>query len=127
MLGCDGYVPPAATEGEMVEIHDDAIGRARPGRLSETQTWLGALWSAITRTLSSMLEPSTSDLDVWRTTNQLIGEHGEDAWAEAQRLATSFAERRDLKRAQYWRRVMKSLDDHRRAGRPRAISARDSK
>lgn len=95
------------------------MSRAGQGPVLETMTWLGALWSSATYIWSSMLQFTShgpaNDLDVLRTAGQLLGEHGEGAFAEAARLATHFAARRDVEKSHYWRRVMASLGEYRRA------------
>lgn len=65
----------------------------------------------------SALSRPASDIDVLRTASLLLGEHGEDAIAEAARMTTHFARTGDVKKSQYWRRVMKSLGDFHRAER----------
>ncbi len=59
----------------------------------------------------------TSDLDVFRTAQVLIREHGDDAAIEAAQRADAMLERGDMEGAAVWRRVFKAVEEMQRKER----------
>ena len=59
----------------------------------------------------------TSDLDIYRTANVLIREHGEDAALEAAQRADAMLERGDMEGAAVWRRVLRAVAELQRKER----------
>ncbi len=56
----------------------------------------------------------TSDLDIYRTAQVLIREHGEDAALEAAQRADAMLETGDMEGAAVWRRVLKAVEEMQR-------------
>jgi hypothetical protein len=56
----------------------------------------------------------TSDLDIYRTANVLIREHGDEADLVAAQRADSFLEAGDLDGCAVWKRVLKAIKEIRR-------------
>ncbi len=65
----------------------------------------------------------TSDLDIYRSANVLIREHGEDAALEAAMRADAMLEKGDLEGQAVWKRIVRAVEEIRRteptAGEPR--------
>ncbi len=59
----------------------------------------------------------TSDLDIFRTANVLIREHGDDAALEAAQRADAMLEKGDMEGAAVWRRVLKAVEELQRKER----------
>ncbi len=59
----------------------------------------------------------TSDLDIYRTANVLIRDHGEDADLEAAQRADAMLEKGDMDGAAVWRRVLKAVEELQRKER----------
>ena len=59
----------------------------------------------------------TSDLDIFRTANVLIREHGEDAALEAAQRADAMLEKDDMEGAAVWRRVLEAVEELQRKER----------
>ncbi len=59
----------------------------------------------------------TSDLDVFRTANVLIREHGEDAALEAAQRTDAMLEKGDMEGAAVWRRVLAAVKELQRRKR----------
>ncbi len=57
----------------------------------------------------------TSDLDIFRTANELIREHGEDAALEAAMRADAMREKGDLEGQVVWKRIVRAVQDIQRA------------
>lgn len=55
-----------------------------------------------------------SDLDIWRTANALIQEHGEDAALEAAQRADGMLDRSDLDGYAVWKRIIKAVEELKR-------------
>ncbi len=53
----------------------------------------------------------TSDLDIYRTANVLIREHGEDADLEAAKCADAMLEKGCLDGQRVWKRVLKAIKE----------------
>ncbi len=53
-------------------------------------------------------ESMTSDLDIYRSANLLVKQHGEDAPIEAAMKADAMLERGDLDDAAVWRRIVRA-------------------
>jgi hypothetical protein len=60
----------------------------------------------------------TSDLDIYRTANVLIREHGEDAVLEAAQRADAMLEKGSLDGQRVWKRVLAAVEEIQR-GEPR--------
>ena len=54
--------------------------------------------------------PMISDLDIYRSTNVLIREHGEEAPIEAAMRADTMLERGDFDGCAVWRRIVKATE-----------------
>ena len=52
-----------------------------------------------------------SDLDIYRSANVLIRQHGEDAPIEAAMRADAMLERGDLDEYAVWKRMVKAVDE----------------
>ncbi len=57
------------------------------------------------------------DLDIYRSANVLIREHGEDAALEAARRADAMLKRGDMEGAAVWKRVLKAVEEMQRTER----------
>ncbi len=53
----------------------------------------------------------TSDLDIYRTANVLIREHGEDAALEAAQRADAMLEKGAIDGQRVWKRVLKAMKE----------------
>ena len=53
----------------------------------------------------------TSDLDIYRTANVLIREHGEDATLEAAQRADTMLEKGSLDGQRVWKRVLAAIKE----------------
>ena len=53
----------------------------------------------------------TSDLDIYRTANELIKQHGDDAPIQAAMRADEMLEKGDLDGKRVWLRIMKAVDE----------------
>ncbi len=53
----------------------------------------------------------TSDLDIWRSANLLVKQHGEDAPIGAAMRADAMLEAGDLDGLAVWRRVLRAIDE----------------
>ena len=60
----------------------------------------------------------TSDLDIFRTANELIHEHGEDAALEATMRADAMLEKGDLEGQVVWKRILRAVEEIQRTDRP---------
>ncbi len=60
----------------------------------------------------------TSDLDIFRTANELIREHGEDAALEAAMRANAMREKGDLEGQGGWKRMVRVVEEIQRTNRP---------
>ncbi len=60
----------------------------------------------------------TSDLDIFRTANELIREHGEDATLEAAMRANAMLEKGDLEWQVVWKRIVRVVEEIQRTNRP---------
>jgi len=52
-----------------------------------------------------------SDLDIWRSANLLIKQHGETAWDEAVVKYFEFHQIHDVEGMAVWRRIAKAISD----------------
>ncbi len=59
----------------------------------------------------------TSGLDIYRSAQVLIREHGDDAGLEAAQRANAMLERGDMEGAAVWRRVLKAVEEMQRKER----------
>ena len=59
----------------------------------------------------------TSDLDIFRTANELIREHGEDAALEAAMRADAMLEKGDLEGQVVWKRIVRAVEEIQRTDR----------
>ncbi len=59
-----------------------------------------------------------SDLDIYRSANVLIREHGEDAAIEAAIWADAMLERGDLEGQVVWKRIVRAVGEIQRTNRP---------
>ena len=59
----------------------------------------------------------TSDLDIYRTANVLIREHGEDATLEAAQRVAAMLEKGDMEGKAVWLRVLHAVDEIQRKKR----------
>ncbi len=57
------------------------------------------------------------DLDIYRSANVLIREHGEDAALEAAQHADAMLERGDMEGAAVWRRILGAVEELQRKER----------
>ncbi len=55
--------------------------------------------------------PMISDLDIYRSANVIIRQHGEDAPIEAAMRADTMLERGDLDGYAVWKRIVKTVDE----------------
>ncbi len=53
----------------------------------------------------------TSDIDIYRTANVLIREHGEDASIQAAMRADAMLEKGDLQGCAVWKRVLRAVEE----------------
>ena len=58
-----------------------------------------------------------SDLDIYRSANELIREYGEDAALEAAQRADAMLEKGDVEGAAAWKRVLKAVEELQRKKR----------
>ncbi len=61
----------------------------------------------------------TSDLDIYRSANVLIREHGEDGAMEAVKHADAMLEKGDLEGQAVWKRIVKAVEEIQRRERKR--------
>ncbi len=59
--------------------------------------------------------PMTSDLDIYRTANELIREHGQDAPIQAAMRADELLEAGDLEGCAVFKRVLRAVEELQRA------------
>lgn len=52
-----------------------------------------------------------SDLDIWRSANLLIKQHGEEAWTEAVVKYLEMKRAKDSEGAITWRRIARAISD----------------
>ena len=64
----------------------------------------------------------TSDLDIYRTANILIREHGEDAPIQAAMSADAMLEQGDLEGCAAWKRILKAVGELLSKERPSGVS-----
>ncbi len=64
----------------------------------------------------------TSDLDIYRSANVLIREHGEDATLEAAKHADAMLEKGDLEGLAVWKRVVRAVEEIERKGRREMVA-----
>ncbi len=55
--------------------------------------------------------PMISDLDIYRSANVLIRDHGEDAAIEAAMRADAMLEKGDLGGVAVWRRILRAVEE----------------
>ena len=53
----------------------------------------------------------TSDIDIWRSANLLVKQHGEDAPIHAAMRADALLEAGDLDGLAVWRRVLRAIEE----------------
>ncbi len=53
----------------------------------------------------------TSDLDIWRSANLLVQQHGEDAPIEAAMKVDAMLEAGDLDGYAVWRRILRAVEE----------------
>ena len=58
-----------------------------------------------------------TDLDIYRSANVLIHEHGEDAALEAAQRADAMLERGDMEGCAVWKRIVAAVEEIERAER----------
>jgi len=63
---------------------------------------------------TSIIMPMASDLDIYRSANVLIRQHGEDALLEAAMRADAMLEKGDLDGYAVWKRILRAVEDWRR-------------
>jgi len=51
------------------------------------------------------------DIDIWRSANLLMKQHGEDAPIEAAMLADAMLEKGDLDGYAVWKRIIQAIED----------------
>lgn len=54
---------------------------------------------------------AVSDMDIWRSANQLIKQHGEKAWIEAVLKYFEMKRAKDCRGTQVWRRIARAISD----------------
>ncbi len=59
----------------------------------------------------------TSDLDIYRSANVLIREHGEDAALDATTRAIAMLDKGDLDRYAVWKRILRAVEEIQRKER----------
>jgi len=59
----------------------------------------------------------TSDLDIYRSANVLIREHGEDAALDATTWAIAMLDKGDLNRYAVWKRILRAVEEIQRKER----------
>ncbi len=64
----------------------------------------------------------TSDLDIYRTANVLIREHGQDAPIQAAMRADAMLEKGDLEGCAVWKRVVRVVEELLSKERPPGVS-----
>ncbi len=64
-----------------------------------------------------------SEIDIFRSANVLIREHGEDAALEAAQRADAMLERGDMEGCAVWKRVLKAVEEMQRKERREGESA----
>ena len=60
----------------------------------------------------------TSDLDIYRSANILIREHGKDAAIEAAKHADAMLDKGDLEGQAVWQRIVRAVEEMQRIDRP---------
>ena len=60
----------------------------------------------------------TTDLDIYRTANVPIREHGDSAALEAAQRADAMLEKGDVKGCATWKRVLKAVEELQQTDRP---------
>ncbi len=63
----------------------------------------------------------TSDLDIYRSANELIKQHGEDAPIHAAMRADELMEAGDMEGRAMWVRIMKAIEELQLKGQPTGI------
>ena len=53
----------------------------------------------------------TSDLDIWRSANQLINRYGDDDWFHAAQRADDMLEQGDMDGRRVWLRVLDAVNE----------------
>ncbi len=53
----------------------------------------------------------TPDLDIWRSANLLVQQHGEDAPVEAAMRADAMLEKGDLDGCAAWKRILRAVEE----------------
>ncbi len=64
----------------------------------------------------------TSDLDIYRSANELIKQHGDDASTHAAMRADELMEKGDMGGRAVWLRIMKAVDELLTKERPSDVS-----
>jgi hypothetical protein len=52
-----------------------------------------------------------SDLDIWRSANEIVKHHGQDAPIHAAMRADAMLEKGDLDRLAVWKRIMRAVEE----------------
>ncbi len=64
----------------------------------------------------------TSDLDIWRSANVLVKQHGRDAPIEAAMRADAMLEKGDLDGYAVWKRIVKAVEELLSKERPAGVT-----
>ncbi len=64
----------------------------------------------------------TSDLDIYRSANVLVKQHGEDAPVQAAMQADAMLEKGDLEGCAIWKRVLRAAEELLSEERPPGVS-----
>jgi hypothetical protein len=62
------------------------------------------------------------DLDIWRSANLLVKQHGEDAPIEAAMRADAMLEAGDLDGCAVWKRILRAVEELRSEERPKSAT-----
>ncbi len=52
-----------------------------------------------------------AEIDIWRSANLMVREHGEDAALEAAQRADTMLERGDMDGCAVWKRILKAIEE----------------
>jgi len=52
-----------------------------------------------------------AEIDIWRSANLMVREHGEDAALEAAQRADAMLERGDMDGCAVWKRILKAIEE----------------
>ncbi len=64
----------------------------------------------------------TSDLNIWRSAQALVKQHGQDALIEAAMRADGMLEKGDLDGCAVWKRILRAIEELRSKERPAAAT-----